>query len=204
MPHIVDEGRRVINNIQRATALFLVKNIFTLLLVLASLVTSLAYPFEPVNLTLVTALTVGVPSFFFAMEPNYERVRGTFLLGALRRALPAGIAAFGAVVATQLLAPHLGVEGVGLNTACSAALAAIGVLVLVWVSRPMTALRGVVLGSMSVLLVGAFLLPVELFKLSLYEGQTALLSVAVSVLAVVLALVLRLITEGVLHLRRKG
>ena len=186
MPHIVGEGRRVINNIQRAAALFLVKNVFTIALVLVSLLTTLKYPFQPVTLTLVTALTVGIPSFFFAMEPNYERIRGTFLSGALRRALPAGLTSFLAIVAAQLLADVLCMDSLQLSTVCAVILAAVGILVLLRISRPATTLRKTVIAVMTVGLIGAFLIPAKLFHVYLYDAKTAQLSLAMLLAAVLL------------------
>ena len=76
MPEIVGEGRRVINNITRAASLFLVKTLYSFMLSVLMLVLPLTYPFQPIQLTLVSSLTVGIPSFFLALEPNQERVRG--------------------------------------------------------------------------------------------------------------------------------
>ena len=79
VPPIVLEGRRVINNITRASSLFLVKNMFSFLLAAVLLVLPMAYPFAPIQLTLVSSLTIGFPSFVLALQPNRERVRGSFL-----------------------------------------------------------------------------------------------------------------------------
>lgn len=70
MPKVVAEGRRVINNIQRASALYLVKNILSFFLALITLFAAFPYPFVPIQLTLISALTIGVPSFFLALEPT--------------------------------------------------------------------------------------------------------------------------------------
>ena len=176
MPRIVNEGRRVVGNIRRAASLFLVKNIFTLAMVLTAMVTSLVYPFQPVHLTVVMALTVGIPSFFFALEPNRERITGAFLKGALWQALPAGLAGFCAVVIAQLAAQQLQLTDTQLSTVCAAALATVGVLVLLTVCRPMTPLRWGVVVTVTVLLVGAFLLPTKLLALDVYHFGTALLT----------------------------
>ena len=178
MPRIVAEGRRVVGNIRRAASLFLVKNIFTFATVLLAMVSALSYPFQPVHLTVVMALTVGIPSFFFALEPNRERIRGDFLKTALLTALPGGLAAFGAVALAQLAGRAWGLNEVQLSTVCAAALAAVGLLVLGKVCRPMTALRkGVVLGC-GILLVAVFLLPTPLLALDVYSGKTAPVLVA--------------------------
>ena len=94
LPHVVAEGRRVINNIQRSASLFLVKNIFSVLLSVVSLVLPLTYPFLPLQLSLLGAATIGTPAFFLALEPNHERVRGRFISNVLRAALPGGITDF--------------------------------------------------------------------------------------------------------------
>ena len=170
MPQIVGEGRRVINNIQRAASLFLVKNIFTMALVLVSLLSPLVYPFQPVTLTVITALTVGIPSFFFALEPNEERIRGRFLTGALKSAFPAGAGAFAGLVLAQLLP----LEGVALSTASAMVLTVVGLLELWQVSRPQTALRKAVVAAMAVALVGAFLLIGPVFAVNIYVWHTLL------------------------------
>jgi cation-transporting ATPase E len=91
MPSVVLEGRRVINNIERAASLFLVKNIFSFLLALVSLFFALPYPVSPAQLSLVSTLTIGIPSFILAMEPNESLVSGRFITNIIYRALPAGI-----------------------------------------------------------------------------------------------------------------
>ncbi len=98
MPSVVAEGRRVINNIERSASLYLVKNIFSFALALMTLFCSLPYPFSPSQLTLVNMMTIGIPSFILAMEPNESRVRGHFMSNVVTRALPAATADFVLVV----------------------------------------------------------------------------------------------------------
>lgn len=91
MPLAVQEGRRCINNIQRSATLFLVKTIFSFLLALLFLFAPAAYPFQPIQLTLISALFIGAPSFLLALEPNHERVSGSFIANVLKKALPGGL-----------------------------------------------------------------------------------------------------------------
>ncbi len=91
MPQIVYEGRRVINNIQRTASLFLVKTSFSVILSILTLFFIPVYPFEPIQLTLISTVAIGVPSFFLALEPNRERVRGNFLVNVFRNALPGAL-----------------------------------------------------------------------------------------------------------------
>ena len=90
LPSVVAEGRRVINNIERAASLFLVKTTFSALLSILCIAFTIASPFEPIHLTLVSALFVGIPSFFLALEPNNHKVTGGFLSKVFKKALPAG------------------------------------------------------------------------------------------------------------------
>ena len=203
MPRIVDEGRRVINNIQRAAALFLVKNVFTVALVLVSLLTTLVYPFQPVTLTLINALTVGVPSFFFALEPNYARFSGKFLPGALRRALPGGLTAFLTVVLAQVVGDVLALDGAQLRTVCGAVLAVVGILVLLKVSRPMTRLRKLVVAAMAVGLVGAFLLIGDIFMVDVYDADTVPVMLLMMACAAVLFWGITCLTDAVANRRKK-
>ena len=85
MPSVVAEGRRVINNIERSASLFLVKNIFSFILTLLALISASMYPFKPAQLSLVSALMIGIPSFFLALEPNTDMVKGKFLRNVLFR-----------------------------------------------------------------------------------------------------------------------
>lgn len=93
LPEIVLEGRRVINNITRTASLFLTKTIFSFLLSILTLVLTSAYPFLPIQLTLISSLMIGLPGFVLALEPSGERIRGSFLRTVLIRALPGGVAA---------------------------------------------------------------------------------------------------------------
>lgn len=92
MPLVVQEGRRCINNIQRSAALFLTKTIFAFLMAVAFLFLPYEYPFKPIQMTLVSALAIGAPSFLLALEPNFSLVKGSFLENVMRKAAPGGIA----------------------------------------------------------------------------------------------------------------
>ena len=91
MPMVVAEGRRTINNIERSATLFLVKTIYATLLALIFLFINMPYPFMPIQLTLTSVLTIGIPSFILAIEPNHERVKGKFLTNVISRSLPTAL-----------------------------------------------------------------------------------------------------------------
>ena len=172
MPHILEEGRRVINNIQRAAALFLVKNIFSLGITLLTLLTGCPYPMEPQHMTVISGLTIGIPAFFLAMEPNFSRVTGRFLPGVLRRALPGGVTDILVVFGMQ--AVFAGLPSREISTLCTAALALVGLWVLLQVCRPFDGFRRLVWFSMAVALVGCFTLLGGIFELQLSDPQAFL------------------------------
>ena len=91
LPKIVDEGRRVVNNIERVSSMFLVKTIYSFVLSILVVILSCTYPFYPIQLSLIGSICVGVPSFFLALEPNYNKVTGNFMVKVFRNALPSGI-----------------------------------------------------------------------------------------------------------------
>ncbi len=91
MPKIVAEGRRTINNIQRSASLFLVKTIYSTIFALMFLFMAEQYPFEPIQLSLISVTTIGIPSFMLALEPNKERIRGNFLRNVIAKAFPTAI-----------------------------------------------------------------------------------------------------------------
>ena len=94
LPGIVNEGRRVVNNIERVASMYLIKTTYSFLISLLCIFLSHEYPFYPIQLSLISAICVGVPSFFLAIEPNYNKVEKGFLVKVFRNALPSGICVF--------------------------------------------------------------------------------------------------------------
>ena len=165
MPSIVAEGRRVINNIQRAATLFLVKNIFSLFLSIMTIVLGWTYPLQPIHLTVISSLTIGIPSFFLAMEPNYARVRGRFLRGVLRRAFPGGLSNVFVVLAAQTYKAVFGFSDEQTATICAGVLAVVGLMVLFQVCKPFGRFRRIIWGAMAAALVVCFTLLGNIFDL---------------------------------------
>lgn len=174
MPGIVGEGRRVINNIQRAATLFLVKNIFSLGLSLLSFFTNWPYPLVPLHLSVISSLTIGVPSFFLAMEPNYERVSGHFLRGVLRRAFPGGLTNIFVVLMAQAFMTVFDLSLEETSTVCAAILGVVGLQVLFQVCKPFDKFRVAIWWAMAAGLAVCFTLFNEFLDLRTGSVQTAL------------------------------
>lgn len=165
VPQIVLEGRRVINNITRAAALFLVKNLFSFLLAALLLVLPLVYPFAPIQLTLISSLTIGFPSFVLALQPNRERVRGSFLKNVLMRAVPGGLAVTAACLGAMLIGARLGLPEAQVSTVCTLASGFAGLLVLLLTCLPLDGLRAALVGLMAAAMAGAVLIVPQVFYL---------------------------------------
>ena len=149
LPQVVAEGRRVINNIQRSAALYLVKNIFSFFLALLTIVVDMPYPLVPIQLSLISALTIGIPSFFLALEPNKSRVRGRFMSNVLREALPGGLTDLIIVLGLQVFAYAFAFPTASLSTLSALCVAFIGLLVLWQVCKPFDWKRGVLWSSVT-------------------------------------------------------
>ena len=91
MPQVVAEGRRSINNIQRSASLFIVKTLYSIVLALAFVFINTNYPFQPLQLSLISAFTIGIPSFVLALQPNHKRIQGRFIKNVVMRAWPAAL-----------------------------------------------------------------------------------------------------------------
>ncbi len=169
MPRIVLEGRRVINNITRAASLFLVKNIFSLILSVLLLIFPFAYPFAPIQLTLVSSLTIGLPSFVLALQPSRDRVSGSFLRNVIMRALPGGVCTAALIIPLMALSDRLGFSQDVVSTLSTLIAGYSGLVVLFLTCLPLNALRGGLVAAMAVLFAGAVLLP-RVFYLSPVSG----------------------------------
>lgn len=170
MPRIVLEGRRVINNITRAASLFLVKNIFSLLLSVLLLIFPFAYPFAPIQLTLVSSLTIGIPSFVLALQPSRDRVSGSFLRNVIMRALPGGVCTAALIIPLMAFSDGLGFSQDVVSSLSTLIAGYSGLVVLFLTCLPLNALRGGLVAAMAALFAGAVLLLPQVFYLSPVSG----------------------------------
>ena len=160
LPSVVAEGRRVLGNIERTANLYVTKTVYAMLLALGVGVFGRPFPFLPRHLTLIGALTIGIPSFFLALAPNAERARPGFLRRVLRFAVPAGtLAAVATFLAYELAGSEPGVTLLQARTAATMVLCWIGFLVLSAIAAPLTRPRLLLVWSMAGAFVAALLLP---------------------------------------------
>jgi cation-transporting ATPase E len=160
LPPVVAEGRRVLGNIERTSGLYLTKTVYAMLISLAVGVGGLVFPFLPRHLTLVGAITIGIPSFFLALAPNAERARLGFLRRVARFSIPAGaLAAIATFLAYRLVDEQPGATLGEARTVAVMVLTWIGLLVLTIVASPLTPRRLALIWSMAGLFLLVMLVP---------------------------------------------
>ena len=160
LPAVVAEGRRVINNIERVASLFLTKTMYSIVLSIFTGVFALAYPLQPIHLTLLSWCTIGIPAFFLALEPNDERVHPGFLSRVLGRAIPAGVVIAGATMGMFALAQlDDSIDAPHARTVAVLVAGGIALENLLRISRPLNLLRKALVSAMVGLFVLAFVVP---------------------------------------------
>lgn len=145
MPDVVYEGRRVVNNIERSASLFLVKNIFSLLLALFSVISMFTYPLEPSQISLISMFTIGLPGFLLAMEPNKERIKGHFLTNVMLKALPGGLTDVIAISALVVCGAVFSIPEESIGTIATMVLVVVGFMILFKISEPLNTMKYVVI-----------------------------------------------------------
>jgi cation-transporting ATPase E len=190
LPRVVAEGRRVINNIQRASSLYLVKNILSFFLAIITLFAEFPYPLVPNQLTLLSALTIGVPSFFMALEPNHDLVRGRFLHNVFRRAFPGGLTAIGVILFAEVFVFALKLPLEELSTICTVLMAINGMAVIYYAVRPLDFKHTALIVSLSVAMLAAMLSAGPAFSLHplTFTAWLVLIALALLVVPVMMAL----------------
>lgn len=166
MPSVVLEGRRVVNNIQRSASLFLVKNIFSMLLTIFALISINRYPLYPTQISLMGAFTIGIPAFLLAMQPNKSIIKGHFLTNVIIKALPSGLTDFLVVMAATIIGAVMDIPHEQLSTMVTFIVIMVGILTLIRVCRPFDAIRIGICISMTVGVIAAAMLFSELFAIS--------------------------------------
>ncbi len=181
MPMVVSEGRRVVNNIQRTASLFLVKNIFSILLSLFSIILMFDYPLEPSQMSLISMFTIGIPAALLALENSNERIEGRFLSNVFLRALPAGLTDFIIAAVLVVFCDQFRVSAADTSTACTILLGIVGMMILYRIASPMTVPHWVLWFSMLFGLVFCMTFMNRLFSISSISRRCGLLLILFAV-----------------------
>lgn len=180
LPQVVMEGRRVIHNVTRIAQVFFIKTIYSVLVTLLCLITGQAFPFIPIQITLIDACIEAYPSFLTIFEKNMERLRGSFLKTALTNAAPFGIAVTGMIAFILFLTPLSGAEA---QTVMYILLIIISMAAVIKSCIPFTPLRIFICVTMIIGIFGALMILPGLFEvvsltadMGLYVGEGAVIS----------------------------
>lgn len=197
MPEVVYEGRQVVNNVGRSASLFLVKNIFSLLMSVFSALFMITYPLEPSQISLISMFTIGIPGFLLALEPNRERIKGHFMRGVLVRALPAGLTDVLAVGALVICGQVFSLPSEDIATAATLLLCVVGFMILIKISKPMSGIKyAIVIGNIAGLIFAGIFCH-QLFALSAMSKVCVLLMVVFAFAAESLLRYLSLLVEKI-------
>ncbi len=162
---VLMEGRRVVNNITRASSLFLVKTMFSLMLAIIVIIANEAYPFVPIQLTLISALTIGIPSVFLALEPNKNRITGNFLEKVLKKSLPGALTVVFNVVMIMIIGSYLQLNHEQISTLAVISTGLVGLFILFRVCQPLDNKRWALFFAMVMAFLGSVLFLGDLFFL---------------------------------------
>ena len=200
LPSVVLEGRRVVNNLQRSGSLFLVKNIYSFLLSIFSMILLINYPLEPSQVSLIGIFTIGTPAFLLAMEPNHKLIQGKFISNILLTALPAGLTDFLIVSFLSLFGITFGLTTEEISTTATFLLAIVGFMILFKISHPMNKFRWLVWGCMIIGLAFCFIVLPGMFSIGPLTEKCVMVLIVFSVAT---EPIFRYLSHGLSRLQRR-
>jgi len=183
MPSVVAEGRRVINNIELSASLYLWKNIFTFCLAVITLIFSLPFPYTPAQMALVNAMTIGIPSFVLALEPNENLISGKFLRNVLRRAWPTAMTDLVLVLGIMAFYTVFDMDDSMLGTVCTGVMGIVGLMMVYKTSKPFNVIRIIMFAAVTAAYAFCYLFIPTWFTLEPLNASGALLLIVFGALA---------------------
>ena len=165
IPEIVKEGRRTINNIQRSASLFLTKTTYSSLLALIFLFIPMNYPFQPIQLSLISSITIGIPAFILALEPNYDKVKGSFFLNVLKKSLPGGLTIVINVISVMIISQIFDINKVEISTMAVILVAITGFILLYKICQKFNVIRTILFIVLLIIFFSCIIGLSELFEL---------------------------------------
>lgn len=166
MPSVVAEGRRSINNLERSASLFLVKTIYAGILAFLFLFIEMSYPFIPIQLTLASVVTIGIPSFVLALEPNKERVKGKFLVNVLKKSVPPAFTIILNILLICLAGQMFSLSYAKISTLCLTLTGYTSFILLFKICRPFNRIRLILFSTMFYLFIYAIFNLTTLFSIT--------------------------------------
>lgn len=188
MPKVVGEGRRSINNIQRSASLFLVKTIYSSILAIIFLFIDFKYPFEPIQMTLLSAFTIGLPSFILALEPNNERIKGNFFINVLSKSIPAAVTVIVNIVLVMISSMAFGLDHLQSSTIAVLLTGFTGLLLLFKISLPWNPIRAALFAVCTGGTVVGLTVFRDVFSVNPFDFQTLIVFLVLAAISLLLFL----------------
>ncbi len=186
MPKVVAEGRRSINNIQRSSSLFLCKTTYATLLAMIFLFLARSYPFIPIQLTLTSMVTIGIPSFILALEPNNERINGSIIANVLKKCVPTALTIVANILILTVLPDIIRISPEEVSTLAVLLTGFTGFMLLYRICVPFNNLRRLLfVGLIVIFIIGAVVFR-NLFSLTLLTPHLIILGLILLMLAVMM------------------
>ena len=183
MPDVVLEGRKVVNNLERSGSLFLVKNIYSLILSILTICFGIAYPLKPSQISLISLFTIGIPALVLSQMPNKELIKGRFIKNILFKALPAGITDTIIVAAMMYFGRVFGVSQAEIATASTILLGIVGLMIVFQICKPIDVYKMWLWIFCAVGLVFSMVFVSDFFDISAMSPRCVLLCVTFSIIA---------------------
>lgn len=183
MPDVVMEGRKVVNNLERSGSLFLVKNIFSVIMALVTIFWGITYPLKPAHISLISAFTIGLPGFCLSQIPNHDLIKGNFMKNILLKALPAGITDAIIVTVMVVFGNIFSSSQADISTASTILMSVVGMMILFRISKPMNAIKWAIWIVCGLLLTFSMIFLGGFFSVSGMSVQCVLLCVNFSIIA---------------------
>jgi len=186
MPKVVAEGRRSINNIQRSSTLFLCKTIYATLLAIIFTFLGRSYPFVPIQLTLTSMVTIGIPSFILAFESNNDRINGKIFINVLKKSVPTALTIVANILMIMVLPSLIKISQDQISTLCVILTALTGFMLLYKISVPFNTLRRCLFGGLILLFIFETTMLKGLFSLTFLPFNLVIIAAILFMIAIML------------------
>lgn len=197
MPQIVAEGRRTINNIERSASLFLSKTIYATILAVIFVFAKMPYPFMPIQLSLISLVCIGIPSFILALEPNKNRVKGKFTQNVISKSLPTAITTVINIIIIAIISWYAKIPMPVYSTICVVLTVITGFMLLIKISRPFNILRTALFVCMITLFIACFIILKDWFAIVI-TSQYVQLIFLLAVIAIMNYILFNYLTKKIL------
>ena len=175
MPDVVGEGRRVVNNLERSGSLFLVKNVFSVLISLLAIIFTVKYPLVPAQISLISMFTIGIPGFLLSQAPNRDLIKGHFVTNIMKRAIPGGLTDSVAVAVMVFLGTVFGLAEADISTACTIIIAVVGIIMVIQAAKPIDWYKRIVVWTCGIGLFFCYAFMPNFFGMTRMSFQTIIL-----------------------------